>query len=517
MNPDSGDNLMQCNLRKRPTLKSTVIVAVLGGLLGTMPYVAVAQQTTTDRFFLPQPDQPFEGQVDTRIGTLEFSNQYPSKESLGTLIDNMDFHGATQAYLWGIPIASNANLQYYLDEVFKVRQGELVKTTTVDEKRGILTANATTPYIISTVDLAKTGPFVVELPPGATAGLVNDFWQRPVTDMGQPGPDKGQGGKYLITPPGYGGEKPDGYRVVDSPTNNIFIGIRLLDADPAKADALQAKVRTYAFKDRANPPANQFPPPAAKYFWGPPRGMAYWERLHDILNREVVAERDRMFMALLRRLGIEKGKPFNPTPRQRKILKEAAFVGEAMAKANDLAKRSTAPYWPGAKWKLALGLEPSQRQEYYDELDERAEWFYEAVTTSSGMTTKKPGVGSTYLASYTDKDGEWLDGSKSYRLHVPANPPAEQFWSIAVYSWDTRTLIDNEQGRSGQSSRQDLIMNDDGSVDLYYGPTPPEGKEKNWVQTIPGQGWWVYLRFYAPTKAYFEKSWSIGDFERIEQ
>jgi len=217
---------------------------------------------------------------------------------------------------------------------------------------------------------------------------------------------------------------------------------------------------------------------------------------------------------MLRRLGIEKGKPFDPTPRQRKILEEAAFVGEAMAKANDLAKRTTEPYWSGTKWKIALGLEPSQRQENYDELDERAEWFYEAVTASAGMTTTTPGVGSVYLASYADKNGDWLDGAKNYTIHVPAKPPAKNFWSIAVYSWDSRTLIDNEQGRSAQSSRQDLIINQDGSVDLYYGPTPPKGKEKNWIQTIPGQGWWVYLRFYAPTEAYFDKSWTMPDFEK---
>jgi hypothetical protein len=101
-------------------------------------------------------------------------------------------------------------------------------------------------------------------------------------------------------------------------------------------------------------------------------------------------------------------------------------------------------------------------------------------------------------------------------LHVPANPPAKQFWSIAVYSWDSRTLINNPQKRAGQSSREDLIKNKDGSFDLYYGPKAPKGKEKNWVQTIPGQGWWVYLRFYAPTKAYFDKSWSIGDFEKAK-
>jgi hypothetical protein len=193
---------------------------------------------------LPQEDQPFEGKVDTRIGKLEFSNQYPSKESVDMLLDSMDFHGATQAYLWGLPIASSANFQYYTDDVFKVRQGELIKFITLEEKLGILTANATTPYILASADLEKMGPLVIELPAGSTAGLVDDFWQRPITDIGLPGPDKGKGARYLIMPPGYKGKKPSGYRVFKSPTKNIFIGIRLLDPDPKKAAALQAKVRT---------------------------------------------------------------------------------------------------------------------------------------------------------------------------------------------------------------------------------------------------------------------------------
>jgi hypothetical protein len=494
--------------RHRVALVCTVMSLALCG--------AAVAQSKPDRFYLPQPDQPFEGKVDTRIGTLEFDNQYPSKESMESILDSMDFHGATQAYLWGIPIASFANLQYYHDQVFKTRQGDPLKYESLDQKLGILTANVATPYIVAFADLAKIGPLVIEIPAGQTAGMVDDFWQRPVTDLGLPGPDKGKGAKYLITPPGYKGEKPKGYLIFESPTNNIFWATRLLDADQKKADALQAKVKSYAYKDRANPPKNLYQAPSAKYFFGPPRGMAFWERLHEILNREVVAERDRFFMALLRRLGIEKGKPFNPTPRQKEILEEAAFVGETMAKANDLAKRSTEPYWKGANWKIALGLDPSQRKENYDQFDERAEWFYEAVTTSAGMVTTTPGLGSVYLASYADKDGDWLDGSKSYKLHVPANPPAAQFWSVAVYSWDTRTLIDNEQKRAAQLSRQDLIKNADGSFDLYYGPKPPKGKEKNWVQTIPGQGWWVYLRFYAPTKAYFDKSWSIGDFDKVK-
>ena len=473
-------------------------------------------QGKPDRFYLPQPDQPFEGKVNTRIGELEFNNQYPSKESVKTILNNMDFHGATQAFLWGIPIASFSNLQYYLHEVFKFEQTELVNFDTMPHKLGILKANVTTPYIVAQPDLSKTGPVVIDVPGGEIAGMVNDFWERPVTDLGLVGPDKGKGAKYLITPPGYKGEQPQGYIVFESPTNNIFIAIRLIESDPKKAQALKNAFNLYAYKDRANPKKQTYPTPPEKYFFGPPRGMAFWERLHEILNREVVAERDRFFMAMLKRVGIEKGKPFDPTPEQKKILEEAAFVGEAMAKANDLAKRGTPEYYKGASWKIALGLNPNQRTKNYDQLDERASWMYEAVTTSEGMVTTTPGKGSIYLAAYADKDGDWLEGSKSYTLHVPANAPAEQFWSIAVYSWDTRTLINNKQKRAAQSSRQDLIKNKDGSVDLYYGPTAPKGKEKNWVQTNPGEGWWVYLRFYAPTKAYFDKSWSIGDFEKLK-
>ena len=486
----------------------TALVLILFG-----PAITYSKQ---DRFYLPQSNQPFKGKVDTPIGTLEFNNQYPSKASMKTLLNNIDFHGATQAYLWGIPIASFANLQYFLQQKFGFDQCELMETKTLADKLGILTANATTPYIFCTPNLTKTGPMVVEVPAGSIAGMIDDFWQRPITDIGVTGPDKGKGAKYLITPPGYKGKKPDGYKVFESPTNNIFLAIRIIEPDLKKYNALKTGFRAYPYKDRANAKKSVYKNPPGKYFFGPPRGMAFWERLHEILNREVVAERDRFFMAMLKRVGIEKGKPFKPDPRQKKLLEEAALVGEAMAKANDLAKRSTKPYWKGVNWKIALGLDPTQRQKNYDQLDERAEWMYEAVTTSAGMVTTKPGHGSIYLASYADKDGDWLEGSKSYTLHVPANPPAKQFWSVAVYSWDTRTLIDNKQKRAAQSSRQDLIKNADGSIDLYYGPTAPKGKEKNWVQTIPGQGWWVYLRFYAPTKAYFDKSWSIGDFEKAK-
>ncbi|MOA19520.1 hypothetical protein D3C78_1399090 [compost metagenome] len=132
------------------------------------------------------------------------------------------------------------------------------------------------------------------------------------------------------------------------------------------------------------------------------------------------------------------------------------------------------------------------------------------------MISKTPNFGQAYLATYADKDGNWLDGAKSYHLRMPANPPAANFWSVTIYDAATRCLIDNPQKNADLSSRKDLLKNNDGSVDLYFGPTAPAGKEKNWVQTIPGKHWFTYVRFYGPTKAYFDKSWKMDDIEEMK-
>ena len=136
-----------------------------------------------------------------------------------------------------------------------------------------------------------------------------------------------------------------------------------------------------------------------------------------------------------------------------------------------------------------------QRADDYDQLLERAAWFYEAVSFSAAMKSQTPGKGQAYLASYTDASGAWLDGARRYTLHVPADPPAQLFWSATVYDADTRCLIDNEQQRGDRGSRDaDVAMNEDGSVDLWFAPDAPVGRESNWVQTIPGRHWFSYFR-----------------------
>lgn len=305
---------------------------------------------------------------------------------------------------------------------------------------------------------------MIELPAGQIAGLVNDLWQRPVTDMGLPGPDKGKGGKFLVLGPGQTAPKgADGFIVVHSSTVNNLVLLRLLATDPKERQATLEKVHYYPLSQRANPPATKviYPDKGGRTLANAPRGFAYWEKLSRWINEEPVQERDRIMMAMLRSLGIEKGQPFQP--------------------------------------------------------DARAAWFYEASVTSAGMVTKTPGVGSIYLGAYKDKGGDWLDGANTYRLHVPPNAPVKQFWSLTVYDVDTRMLIQNKEQKADRSSREpDLVKNADGSVDLYVGPKAPAGFEKNWIPTVPGKAWFPYFRLYAPTEEHFNRKWILPDFEKVK-
>ncbi len=459
---------------------------------------------------------------DTPIGRLSFTpdfiNGYPSGESVELLFDQIDFQRACQAYLWSIPIVSFAEWQKAHEVTFKARSGDVVVYDNYLAKLGILTANATTPYIISFFNLEETGPMVVRMPAGAVAGFADDMWQRPLIDMGQTGPDRGEGGVYVIAGPGQNAEAPKGNYVATSPTSNVFWGFRALDKDPTKAKALLELLEIYPLSKSDNPPKKTIVDISGiRWSQTPPRGIDYWKSLHAIIQREPVHDRDRWFMAMLKPLGIEKGKPFEPDERQARLLTDGALVGEAMAKANDFEKRlEEAHYAEGTHWHFALVIDPSQRAEFYDQLDGRAAWFYEAVTTSSGMVTRTPGVGQVYLGTYKDKDGDWLDGTKSYRLRVPANAPVEQFWSMTVYDVGARCLIDNPSQQADRSSRMDLKVNDDGCTDLFVGPKAPAGNEGNWVETVPGRGWFSYFRLYGPKQEHFDGSWVLPDFEKIE-
>lgn len=466
-------------------------------------------------------DMGFSGAFGGGLDGLAVEGDLPRREDLGRVFDELDFQMACQAYLWALPLVSYAQWQKVHREVFEAGTCDLVHYVSYRDRLGLITANATTPYILAFVDLSVTGPLVIELPAGPTAGGVSDFWQREIGVMGEMGPDRGEGGKYLVVPPGLDAPPDvDGVRVLESTGVNIMFGFRTLDPDPERARTLVEAVRLYPYgSGPGESPTRLVSPQGRPWSGDQPRGLAYWERLHGIYQSEVVDERDRFYLAMLKQLGIEKGRPFTPDERLTGILERATGTGELMAQANSFAKRfDGSRYWPDRQWDLVLMLDRSdQRAEHHDQLLERAAWFYEAVSFSAAMKSQTPGLGQAYLAAYTDADGQWLDGARNYHLRVPADPPAKLFWSATVYDIATRCLIDNPQQRGDRGSRDELRYNDDGSVDLYFGPEPPAGPESeaNWVQTLPGRHWFSYFRFYGPLEPYFDRSWRLGDITAV--
>jgi hypothetical protein len=484
-----------------------------GLALATIVFTALAVPTAEAQFL------PTTGSVTSRLGPLELVNGYPTDATVEKLFDDIDSQRACQAYLWALPLM--AMQQWQSEHLTKFGAGRLdyVDYLTFEDKLGLLTANANTPYIMAFPNLKETGPLVFEVPAGPTAGGFTDFWQRPITDSGQTGPDKGAGGKYLILGPDDPEMKPEGFYVYRSPTVNVFSAHRVLDPDLAKARLLIGGLKIYPYSGRKNPAPTRHVSPAGRPWSGEqPRGLAYWEGLAKIIEEEPVHERDRMMMGMLQPLGIEKGKAFSPTERQKQILIDAAQTGELMARTIAYRKRfEGAKVWPGRNWDISLFLEETnQEAPHHTQLDERTSWFYEAVGVSVGMMGRAVGVGQVYLESAKDSAGNWLDGAKTYRLTIPKDAPVAQFWSVTVYDNETRCFVKTGLPPD-RSSRDAIVKNADGSVDIRFGPTAPAGfPESNWIKTLPGKGWFSYFRLYGPTQPYFDRSWTLPDFELIE-
>jgi hypothetical protein len=455
--------------------------------------------------------------IGTRIGALELQSGYPTKQTAEKLYDEMDFQRATQAFLWALPAVGFHALHLAHLQAFGASDGDVVLYQDLKDKAGMLTPNITTLYVFSFWNMKEKGPLVLEVPAGATAGGVLDVWQRPLTDIGQTGPEKGRGAKFLILPPGAEEMNPEGFFVVRSPTMQLWFATRGLDPDPKTADATVRKHKLYAWAARDNPPPTRFIPVAGRpWVSQQPATLDYWKYLSDLFRPEPVEVRDRMMFAMLRPLGIEPGKPFEPDERQSRILSEAAQVGELMARTNAFDKRLPgSTVYPGKNWEYANMVELDQEAPDHTQLDERGSWFYEAIGESAGMQGRIHGFGQVYLETSKDKAGGWLDGGNSYRLHVDANVPVGQFWSVTLYDNVTRGPVVTDQGAADFSSRKpDVVKNPDGSVDVFFGPQKLPGAT-NWIKTNPGKGWFTYFRFYAPADAYFDKTWQLNDIEPL--
>lgn len=464
--------------------------------------------------------------VETRIGTLEFFDGLPSPETSAKVWDNLDFMRGVEVFLNGIPMTSLDGLRAGHEDLGVTQCHQmLLAEDLMDSNPLFLTGNTDTVYCSGFFDLQRDGPVVVEIPPGCGPGTVNDAYFRFVIDMGGPGPDSGQGGAYLILPPEYEGDVPEGYFVAQSPSYVNWMILRgfLVDGKPdASVKMFREGLKVYPLKDKDNPPGMEFTNMSRMLFNTiHANNFEFYEELNHVIQREPVSMLDPEIRGQIASIGIVKGKHFAPDERMKKILSEAAAVGNATARSIVFDARIEETYlYPNSSW--ITGFVGGSHEWLVDGgmggryLDARTLFFYCATVNTPAMAMKMVGVGSQYALNSKDKDGNYLDGSKRYKLSIPANVPAKDFWSVVVYDPQTRSELQTSQPfPSKNNERDDLITNEDGSVDLYFGPTPPDGFEKNWTQTVPGKGWFVILRLYGPLETWFDKTWKPGEFEPV--
>ncbi|AKE91479.1 MULTISPECIES: DUF1254 domain-containing protein [Rhodococcus] len=459
--------------------------------------------------------------VETRLGTLRFFDGLPDEATVQTVYDNLDFQRAVQAFLTALPAASLSATRAGIRTFGPDNQTMLITESLMDSHTLLLTANTETIYTIGWLD-TKAGPLVIEVPPRAL-GMIDDFWQRYVGDVGNAGPDRGQGGKYLLLPPDYSGDVPAGYFVLRSRTYGNLLGVRAFIVGGgdvrAAADSVKSQLRIYPLAEAADPPATSFVNISGALFNTiHANDVTFFDEVVPVVQEEPLEATDPEVRGLLAAIGIRKGTPFAPDDRMRSILAEGAAVGNATARALVFSARNQDAYhYPDSAWQLVwIGNDYQFSPGGVLDLDARALFYYMGLGISPAMAVKMVGIGSQYGMAYHDGAGQYLNGGKSYRLRLPGPIPAKDFWSIVVYDPQTRTMLQTDQQFPSLSSQKpDIAVNPDAAVDIYFGPEAPAGQEANWIQTIPGKGWFVALRLYGPLEPWFDKAWRPGEIELV--
>ena len=499
--------------------------------------------------------------VESRLGRLEFKDGAPSEATAELLYDHLDFVSAVQAYLGSLPGASLAAMRRGFASAGVEDNTFTFFPDLMDSASLFLTANSDTVYFWGFIDLSD-GPMVLDIPPldppSGILGTIDDMWFRWVTDFGLPGPDRAQGGRYLIVGPGYGGPLPDsGFHVFHSRTTRVTALGRgfMVDNDPrVPVEAIRnglhlspyvpgaegTAVSTFLAGDAPMAAAPKMPETRLVELTGAsfntiyPSDFGYWEIVNELVQQEPPSAGDPDLLGLLAAVGIVHGQPFKPDERKRKVLEDAVVVGNATARTVAFSPRAEegVPYYPGSAWfnRLFEGgyefVDPPPEitadgpvaapSDGARKLNARTWFFYIATGITPAMCMRLTGIGSQYLCATRGSDGKYLDGSRNYRLTLPPNVPESRFWSVMLYDNQTRSMLQTDQPKPDLGSQSGTVeANPDGSTDVYFGPTAPDGKTNNWLQTVPGKGYFAILRLYSPEAAFFDKTWRPSEIEPI--
>jgi hypothetical protein len=491
--------------------------------------------------------------VKTRIGELSFYDGIPSKETLDKVYNNLDFIRGVDVFLNFIPANSVEALRIGMKSMGVDQANEvLIFDDLLDSTSLFLTGNTDTVYACAVLDLERDGVTVVEIPAGAGPGTINDAFFRFVVDMGAPGPDAQQGGTYVILPPDYQGDlKPTKNSMQDrgsdtrvsvtiggkeqkvwvaqsrSYSNIMILRGFLKDGSPDHGSNMwRTGLKIYPLARASNQDAMKFVNGSGKYFnTVHANDYSFYEELWHVLQKEPIAFIDAELRGQAAAIGLQKGKSFAPDARLESILKDAVTVANATARSIAFKSRDKNAYlFAGRQW--YTGFIGGDYQWLIDggkggrNMDARTLFFYLATVNTPAMALQIPGVGSNYAITTSDTNGEILYGEKTYKITLPANAPAKEFWSIVAYDPQTRSELQVPGGSaypSKNNKRDKLIYNKDESVTLYFGPKPPEGKPlANWTETTPNKAWFGMLRLYGPLQPWFDKTWVPGDFEEIK-
>jgi len=450
------------------------------------------------------------------------------KDEAQKLRDELFYQRAVYAYMTMLPALNVIGMRDGSEALFGKGYNVLpIWKDRMDSRTWVPTPNADVIYSMSYLDLKKTGPLVVAAPPNVI-GMFTDFFQRTITDVGAIGPDRARGGLYLLLPPGYDGEVPKGYFTFKSSTYNVFLFFRTImkkgenGPDPKPAVALAEQTRVYPlWTSEKDVKPMQFPNGSGKDIdMMYPVDNTYWTKLKTFVDYEPISAIDPELRGVLASIGIVKGQPFEPTAEQQELLKKAVETAPKMILATRQLGRPDGRnlYYKDRQYEnVRGGATPEWLQDSYIDVNQRAGYFQVAYSSAPAMVMRTLNAGSKYPVAYRDAKGDFLNGSNTYKLHLPPDPPAALFWAVTAYNITDGTMVQAPQLMPSINGFNKVATNNDGSVDLWFGPEKPaDAPDSNWIQTVPDRNFLVALRLYGTGTEFFDQTLKPDDVVKVE-